>query len=253
MAVRSYAGGAKRTSLVGDITAASTNLTVADATGYPTGAAGPFAIALALGDAGEEKVLIASRSGNTLTVDTRGYDDTTAAAHSAGATVDHVLTAIDLREANEFINVGASAAYAPIGAKGVRAHRATSQSIPNTTSTAVQWDAEGFDTSGFHDNVTNNTRLTVPAGEGGRYLVSGVISMFGTLGTYREVLIRVSGTNVGLINLAPAEFGRFPFAFAITVAAGEYVEVFVAQNSGGALDVQAGASESFVTLMKIGA
>jgi hypothetical protein len=114
MGLREYAGGAKRTSLVGDVTAGSTTLTVSDATGYPTGATGPFAIALSLGDAGEEKVLVASRSGNTLTVNTRGYDGTTAAAHASGSTVDHVLTATDIREANEFINGGASAAYQPL-------------------------------------------------------------------------------------------------------------------------------------------
>lgn len=98
---REYAGGAKRTQLVGDITAASTTFTVADATSWPTGAVGPFAIALNLGRAGEEKVLVQSRSGNTLTVATggRGYDGTTAATHQSGADVDHVLTAIDIREA----------------------------------------------------------------------------------------------------------------------------------------------------------
>jgi hypothetical protein len=266
MSLREYAGAAKSTTLVGDITAGSAVITVADATGYPTGATGPFAIALALGDAEEEKILILNRSGNTMNVHTRGYDGTTASAHSSGTTIDHVLTAVDVREANEHVNDSTGdphpqylteaegiQAYAPIGAKGVRAHRSTNQSIPNTTSTAVQWDAEGFDTSGFHDNATNNTRLTVPAGEGGRYLVAGVISMFGTLGTYREALIRVSGTHVGTTNLAPAEFGRFPFAFAVTLVAGDFVEVFVAQNSGGALDVRSGAAESFVTLMKIGA
>lgn len=100
MALREYAGAAKRTAISGDITAASTTITVADATGYPTGATGPFAIALALGQAAEEKVLITSRSGNTLTVHTRGYDGTSASSHSSGAPVDHVLTAIDIREAN---------------------------------------------------------------------------------------------------------------------------------------------------------
>lgn len=106
MAQRSYAGAAKRTSITGDITATSTNITVADGTGYPTGVDGPFAVAFELGVAAEEKVLIASRSGNTLTVATggRGFDGTTAADHRAGSTVDHVLTAIDIREANAHVN-----------------------------------------------------------------------------------------------------------------------------------------------------
>lgn len=106
MAVRSYAGAAKRTNLAGDITATSTNILVVDATGYPTGVDGPFAIALALGNAAEEKILIASRSGNTLTVATggRGYDGTTSAEHRTGVTVDHVLTATDVREANAHVN-----------------------------------------------------------------------------------------------------------------------------------------------------
>jgi hypothetical protein len=102
--LREYAGAAKSTTLVGDITAGSAVITVADATGYPTGATGPFAIAMALGDAEEEKILILNRSGNTMNVHTRGYDGTSASAHSSGTTVDHVLTAIDVREANEHVN-----------------------------------------------------------------------------------------------------------------------------------------------------
>lgn len=106
--LRDYAGAAKRTALASGINATDMTISLADATGYPTGAAGPFAIALDLGVAAEEKVLIASRSGNTLTVETggRGYDGTTAAAHGSGASADHVLTATDIREANAFINSG---------------------------------------------------------------------------------------------------------------------------------------------------
>jgi hypothetical protein len=36
------------------------------------------------------------------------------------------------------------------------------QSIPATTITACTLNAEEFDTNAFHDNVTNNSRLTIP-------------------------------------------------------------------------------------------
>ena len=105
MALREYAGGAKRTTLSASITSVSTSLNVTDGAGYPTGAAGPFAIAIDVGLAGEEKVLIATRTGNSMTVAAsgRGYDGTTATAHSGGS-VDHVITAVDIREANAHVN-----------------------------------------------------------------------------------------------------------------------------------------------------
>jgi hypothetical protein len=81
---------------------------------FPTGGAKPFVIALARGTATEEKVLINARSSNTFDVASagRGYDGTTASAHPAGTTVDHVLDAVFLQhindEVNDMIDSGAS-------------------------------------------------------------------------------------------------------------------------------------------------
>lgn len=105
MSLRSYSGNAKRTALTGDITSGSMSFTVSDATGYPSpsGGEGPFVVALGLGLTGEEKVLVSSRSGNTFTVSERGFDGTTATAHGVGTTVDHTLSAADIRETNEHV------------------------------------------------------------------------------------------------------------------------------------------------------
>lgn len=187
MATREYAGAAKRTAITGDITAASTTITVTDATGYPTGATGPFAIALELGAAAEEKVLVASRSGNTLTVDTRGYDGTTAAAHSSGATVDHVLTAIDIREANTHINKAANAhdataisftAAAGITATSVQAaieevvSDASAAYVEKAAVTSARVDASQTTTStAWADLATVGPVVPVTIGASGRALV----------------------------------------------------------------------------------
>lgn len=48
---------------------------------------------------------------------------------------------------------------------GAMVHKAADQTTADyTTLTTVAWDSEasGYDTDGFHDNVTNNSRLTVP-------------------------------------------------------------------------------------------
>lgn len=52
--------------------------------------------------------------------------------------------------------------------RGALVTKAADQTAANyTTATAIAWDTEsgGYDTGGvFHDNVTNNTRLTIPDG-----------------------------------------------------------------------------------------
>lgn len=104
MARRSYSGSARATTLAGGITAAATSLTVADGTGYPDGSAGPFVVTVDAGLASEEKILCSSRTGNTLSVSSRGYDGTTAASHDNSAPVAHTISAVDLDEANSHVN-----------------------------------------------------------------------------------------------------------------------------------------------------
>lgn len=89
-----FYGAVPRTSLSTTINASATSIIVADATGWPT--TGPFDIILER-NVNEEVVRIASRTGNVLTVAVggRGFDSTTAVAHTAATTcyVEHVLSA----------------------------------------------------------------------------------------------------------------------------------------------------------------
>jgi len=47
---------------------------------------------------------------------------------------------------------------------GALVKKTGSQAISASTTTALSWAAEEYDLGGWHDNVTNNDRLTVPAG-----------------------------------------------------------------------------------------
>jgi len=102
MARREYKGAAATTTITSGISNSSTSLTLASATNWPTGS---FSFVIDPGLAGEEKILATSRTGTTVTIATRGYDNTAAASHTSGAVVYPVPTAIDFDEANALVNI----------------------------------------------------------------------------------------------------------------------------------------------------
>jgi hypothetical protein len=93
---QAVAGAAAQTIITSAMTAsvpgAGQTFTVDDATGYPV--TGRFTVVIDRESANEEKILVASRSGVTFTVATRGYDGTSASSHTSGeATCEHHLPA----------------------------------------------------------------------------------------------------------------------------------------------------------------
>ena len=101
MARRYYSSVAQRTSLTNDITNSQTTIVVGAVTGFP--ASYPYTLIIDQDTLNEEVVEVASRSGTTLTV-TRGVDGTSAVSHTAGATVNHGVSARDFDEPNLHVN-----------------------------------------------------------------------------------------------------------------------------------------------------
>ena len=103
---RSYVGAAPACTLTNSITAGDTSaLLTGTVTAWNDTANGPFFMVIDPGLVTEEKVLVGSRTGSSLSSITRGVDGTTAASHSAGATCYPVFTAIDADEANRIAAV----------------------------------------------------------------------------------------------------------------------------------------------------
>jgi hypothetical protein len=109
---RQYSGSAPATVLQTAMTASTPaaggtiNVSAGTGTNYPDGSVGPFFIVIDRGTATEEKVLISTRSADTLTISARGADGTTAASHTSGtAVVEHVITKTDLDEANAHVSL----------------------------------------------------------------------------------------------------------------------------------------------------
>ncbi len=114
---REYGGAVPKASLSVLLGGTTGDLTIIcdDLTGWLTGVGGPFFVVINRGKATEEKILVASRTGNVLTVQSRAVDGTAISAHQIGEPIEHVFTATDADEANEHVNTGSGAhGYPPI-------------------------------------------------------------------------------------------------------------------------------------------
>jgi hypothetical protein len=100
---RQYKGAAASTTTTNSLTSVDTSVTLTATTGWPSTAAVPFYVVIDPGTSSEEKCSV-TISGSTLTL-TRAQDDTTAVAHSSGATIYPVFSADEADEANALASV----------------------------------------------------------------------------------------------------------------------------------------------------
>lgn len=131
------------------------------------------------------------------------------------------------------------------------------QSINNATETAITFDGEVFDTDSYHDNSTNNTRLTAPVT--GYYLVGGSAEVASIAdGKYVIVFIRKQGTNANgdgraRIFTSTADTYISPhFSRIVALDAGQYVELTVQHNHGSARDVRETTNGTSFWIYRIG-
>lgn len=125
-------------------------------------------------------------------------------------------------------------------------HNAT-QNVSNNTVTALAFNSEQVDASGYHDNATNNPRLTVPSGQGGLHSIKGHIEFGGANTTgIRWLAIRRNGTDYLAVQSAPAQnaLTQISVTTDIELVATDYVELVFNQTSGGTITVAAGSSPS---------
>lgn len=139
---------------------------------------------------------------------------------------------------------------------GAKAHHNSNQSIANLTQTTLAWNTEDDDTDGYHDNTTNNTRLTIPAS--GLYLFGAEIKWAVNATGYRQIVIRatsgMSSTDVArenrMANTTAFQDTTHEIIGRVNLAAGDYIEALVTQSSGGSLNVT-GTTSSFFWIERL--
>lgn len=103
---RKYKGNATATTISAGLSSGASSCVIGSATGWPT--SGPFYVVVDPGLSSEEKILVGSISGTTISSLTRGVDDTTDQNHAAGCSIYPVFTAVDADEANELTSTYAN-------------------------------------------------------------------------------------------------------------------------------------------------
>jgi len=105
--------------------------------------------------------------------------------------------------------------------------------VSASTATAIPWDGtEDWDTDGFHDPATNNTRFTVPAGLGGKYLMEALLKVSAPSGDGTKLYLPSLYVNGSLrANLMRDGFNGSSDQYygglaVIDLVAGDYVEVY---------------------------
>lgn len=143
-----------------------------------------------------------------------------------------------------FLKAASTASTTSLG--GCAAYRTTNFSVANSAYVPVDFTSESFDDSGYHDNVTNPSRFTVPAD--GVYLLTAAASWDSSAAGARELAIAKNAqtsANDALsvyVNPAGTSINSASSLSAIDkCSAGDYYELYAWQNSGGTrtLDVTA--------------
>jgi hypothetical protein len=141
------------------------------------------------------------------------------------------------------------AAAAAASFAGAVVYNSAAQTLSNNTLTAITWNSEDIDTNGFHSTSTNTSRITVPTGYAGKYLVGAVLNWDQSNGTGERTTLFYKNGSAVASSAAGLGAGGVPsatyplgFSFVVDCAVNDYLEVYGKQTSGGNLSVNGNAS-----------
>lgn len=127
-------------------------------------------------------------------------------------------------------------------------------SLPNNAWSPIPFNSEIFDVGSMHDNSVNNTRITIPSGQGGLYLAVGMVTITSNATGSRGARFTINGSTTNNNEsggyFAPANSTtetRINIVAPMTLSAGDYVTLDCYQNSGTGLQALINTVESWQT------
>ena len=131
------------------------------------------------------------------------------------------------------------------------------QTIATGTDTVRNFSSEFFDTDAYHDNSTNNSRITIPSGKGGKYLIIAANVWAPYNGSFRRLRVRKNGsTLLASYDISSGNGAAGDSYYLSTIkdlVATDYIEVLVRQDSGGNLTSEGGEGYTYFAAYYLGA
>jgi len=128
--------------------------------------------------------------------------------------------------------------------RGCSVHNDFNTNVGHDTNTIINMNLEHYDTDNFHDNVTNNSRITIPAGLGGYYLIISRLRFDQNATAERTTGWYLNGVQQAWVTYQSTTTwgggGSWPSTPLISIkylSAGDYVQTYAMQHSGGTIPV----------------
>jgi hypothetical protein len=133
-----------------------------------------------------------------------------------------------------------------------RVYHSIAQSIPDSTFTSLAFDTEKFDNDTMHDVAVDNNRITIKTA--GRYLILATATFDSNATGYRQIAIRINASTkkIGIHPVVNGAYTMLNTFMPTEFIVGDYLDVLVWQNSGGALDVISGEIYTTFSVIRVG-
>jgi len=197
-------------------------------------------------------------TGEVLTAaDTNGYlmqgilVFATAAARDAAITSPQEGQACYLKDNNQVLTYSGSA-WESVSESfvGCKLTGTGTVSISNSTLTTVNFASEEYDTNSFHSTSVNTSRVTIPTGKAGYYRINAMGRMGSLTAGFFSIKIAKNGTDVSNSLTDPYNgSGSNQITDVLNLAAADYIEMKVFQNSGSAQNLTYESGELYTYLI----
>lgn len=141
---------------------------------------------------------------------------------------------------------------------GCSVYSNSAQTVNNSTNTIATYNSEHYDTNGFHSTTTNTSRITIPSGKAGKYLLNASVAWTGgTAAGLRQWYFYKNGAEIGMVVRCIIPSGTTdvwqPGSMIVDAAVGDYFEINVYQTGGSASSLDSGSTRNFFQAVYLGA